>query len=75
MQRSTSPAGSPPSGPSADDALGDLRAGWPEWEIWTVRCYVGGMVWCARRHDDHKVVLNAASPQHLAGYLEDEAGR
>ncbi len=36
---------------------------------------VGGPVWCARRRDDHRKVLNADSAEHLAEYLEDEASR
>jgi hypothetical protein len=32
---------------------------------------IGGPVWCARRRDDHKVVLNAGSAAELAEYLED----
>jgi hypothetical protein len=33
----------------------------------------GGTVWCARRHDDHKKVINADSAAHLAEELEFEA--
>jgi hypothetical protein len=48
---------------------GRQAAGWPEWEFWAVPRYIGGTVWCARRHDDHKKVLNAGSPQHLVDEL------
>ena len=58
-----------------NDALAQLRADWPLWEFWIVRRLYGGLVWCARRHDDHKRVLNADSAEHLAEYLEDEASR
>jgi hypothetical protein len=37
-----------------------------------VKRLCGGPVYCARRADDHKRVLNADSPAHLAEYLEDE---
>jgi hypothetical protein len=60
---------------TADRELARLRDDWPRREFWTVRKHIGGTVWCARRADDHKVVLNAASPAGLAGYLEDQAGR
>jgi hypothetical protein len=36
-----------------------------QWQIWTVQ-YPRGYVWCARRHDNHKIVLNADSPDELA---------
>lgn len=55
----------------SDPAFAQLQADWPNWEIWTVRRLVGGTVWCARRRDDHKRVLNADSAEHLADYLQD----
>jgi hypothetical protein len=55
-----------------DRDLAQLQADWPLWEIWTVHRLIGGTVWCARRRDDHKRVLNADSAQHLAEYLEAE---
>jgi hypothetical protein len=36
---------------------------------------VGGTIWCARRWDGERHVLNAASPDELADMLEDEASR
>jgi hypothetical protein len=51
-----------------------LEADWPNWQVWTVHRYIGGTLWCARRWDDHKRVLNAESAEELTGYLEDEAG-
>jgi hypothetical protein len=37
----------------------------------------GGLVWCARRWDwqPGQPVLNAGSPEELAEYLEEQAGR
>jgi len=58
-----------------DDALARLQADWPNWEVWIVRKVIGGPTWCARRRDDHKKVLNAGSPEHLAEYLEAEVAR
>jgi hypothetical protein len=58
-----------------DDALARLQADWPNWEIWIVHRVIGGPVWCARRRDDHKRVLNADSAEHLAEYLEAEVTR
>jgi hypothetical protein len=56
-----------------DQALTALRADWPAWEIWYVPLAVGGMTWCARRHDPHRRILNAHSPAELQEHLEAEA--
>ena len=48
-----------------------LEADWPRWQIWTVRRDVGGSIWCARRWDDEKQVLNAVSPEELVELLEE----
>jgi hypothetical protein len=58
-----------------DDALARLSADWPNWQIWIVHNVVGPPTWCARRHDDHKKVLNADSAEHLAEYLEDQVSK
>lgn len=55
------------------EAIAALAAGWPRWQFWTVHQYIGAPVFCARRHDDHRVVLNAASPAELAEMLEAAA--
>jgi hypothetical protein len=57
--------------PTNAAALARLQADWPRWQVWIVHRVIGGPVWCARRHDDHKVVLNAGSAEELAEYLED----
>ena len=58
----------------SDHALTQLQADWPRWQFWIIPRAVGGPAWCARRRDDHKRVINAASAGHLAEYLEDVAG-
>jgi len=58
-----------------DETIAQLEHEWPRWQIWVVHRVVGGPVWCARRHDDHKKIINAYSAAELAEYLEDEAGR
>jgi hypothetical protein len=52
-----------------------LERDWPDWQVWYVPRAVGGMIWCARRWNDEKHVLNADSPDGLAELLEAEAGR
>jgi hypothetical protein len=54
-----------------DDALAQLQADWPRWQIWIVYKVIGGPTWCARLHDDHQKIINADSPAHLAEALED----
>ena len=60
-------------GNPTDAKIAELQANWPRWQFWMVWRVVGGPVWCARRRDDHKRVINAASAGHLAEYLEDAA--
>jgi len=55
-----------------DRALARLQADWPRWEIWIVHRVIGGPVWCARLHDDHKKIINTDTAEHLAEELEDE---
>jgi hypothetical protein len=52
-----------------------LEVDWPRWQIWTVRRAVGGTIWCARRWDDERQVLNADSPEELVELLEEEANQ
>jgi hypothetical protein len=54
-----------------DQTAAALAEDWPLWEIWVVPRVQGGPVWCARRRDDHRTVLNAGDPGTLAEYLED----
>lgn len=58
-----------------ESGLAQLSADWPRWQIWIVHRVIGGPVWCARRHDDHKKVLNAGSAAELAEYLEEAVSR
>jgi hypothetical protein len=59
---------------TANEIIRKLEADWPRWQVWVVNRVVGGPVWCARRWDDERQVLNAGSPEELVGYLKDEAG-
>jgi hypothetical protein len=57
----------------ASEALAKLEAGWPEWQIWWVpRATDGHLTWCARRHDDHRHVISATSPDELAWEIEQQ---
>ena len=55
-----------------DEIVTELERDWPQWQIWVVPRVYGGPVWCARRWDDERHVLNAGSPDELAEYLEAE---
>ena len=58
-----------------DEIVARLEAEHPNWQVWVVHRAYGGPVWCARRWDEEKRVLNADSPAGLAEQLEDEASR
>ncbi|HUY51692.1 MAG TPA: hypothetical protein VMV92_39325 [Streptosporangiaceae bacterium] len=61
--------------PTTNEIIKHLEADWPRWQIWVVHRVVGGPVWCARRWDDEKQVLNAASARELVEYLEQQASQ
>ena len=58
-----------------DEIVARLEADWPNWQIWTVPKAIGGTIWCARRWDGTGQVLNAASADELAEYLEEASNR
>jgi hypothetical protein len=49
-----------------DETITRLEHDWPDWQVWIVHRVYGGPVWCARRWDDERQVLNAASAEELA---------
>lgn len=59
-----------------DERRQELERQNPGWEVWYVRCYIGGVVWCARpeRCDDARQVLNADSPEHLGEMIAEVEG-
>lgn len=56
-----------------DDTVITLERDWPNWQVWVVNRVYGGPVWCARRWDDERRVLNAGSAEELAEMLEEAA--
>lgn len=58
-----------------DEIAAGLRADWPGWQVWVIHKAVGGQIWCARRWDDERNVLNADSADELTELLEKEAGQ
>jgi hypothetical protein len=62
-------------GETISQIVARLDAEWPNWQIWYVPKAIGGMIWCARRWDDEKHVLNTDSPDGLAELLAAEAER
>jgi hypothetical protein len=58
---------------TADQAVAALRERWPDWQIWYVPRAIGGLLWCARLHSDHKTVINAESPEWLEEQLAGRA--
>jgi len=56
-----------------EQILAGLRARFgTAWELWVVPAAVGPPTWCARRHDNHRHVINAASSAELERLLEQE---
>jgi hypothetical protein len=65
-------------GNPTDAAVAKLEADWPAWQCWTVSTWDGhrrGTIWCARRWDDERRVLNASSAEELASDLAADAER
>jgi hypothetical protein len=58
-----------------DEIVAALEKDWPDWQVWVIHKAVGGIIWCARRWDDERNVLNAASADGLVEMLEDQASR
>jgi hypothetical protein len=58
-----------------DAIVARLEADWPDWQIWVIYKAIGGVIWCARRWDDERNVLNADSADELTELLEEEAGQ
>ena len=56
-----------------NEIVAALQRQFPLWQVWVVHRVMGGPVCCARRHDDHRRILNAHSPAELQDYLEAEA--
>jgi hypothetical protein len=56
-----------------DAKVAELEREWPHWQVWCVRRVVGPITWHARRWDetDGRKVLNAGTPEELAGQLEE----
>jgi hypothetical protein len=44
-----------------EPAVQQLEEDHPDWQVWVVHRAVGGPVWCARRWDDTRQVLNEDS--------------
>lgn len=58
----------------ADEQTEKLSEQYPAWQIWTVPKLNKTSVWCARRHDNHKIVLNADGPDELAEIISQHEG-
>jgi hypothetical protein len=57
---------------TSDELLAALRERWSaRWEIWYVPLALGGLTWCARRHDNHRRLLHAYTPGELEEYLAE----
>jgi hypothetical protein len=58
---------------SEQQQIAALEAEFREHQIWVVHRYIGGPVWCARRHDGVGTSINADSADQLRAYLKEQA--
>jgi hypothetical protein len=57
------------------EALAELEAAWPKWQVWWVpRAIDGHLSWHARRRDDERHVIHADSADELDELLEEQEG-
>jgi hypothetical protein len=58
------------------EALAELEAAWPKWQVWWVPRATGRPVitWHARRRDDERHVIHADSADELDDLLEEQEG-
>jgi hypothetical protein len=60
----------------AEQQLAMLRPRYPAWDIWVVRTWPNGCIWCARPTGAPVATINADSPEALAAEIaEQEAAR
>jgi hypothetical protein len=55
----------------AEQQLEILRKNYPNWDLWVVRRYVGGPLWCAKPKGASIALLHANEPEHLVGYIAE----
>lgn len=58
---------------ATEKALKELQARWPDWEIWTVPCYIGPDIWSARRWGQPVAEVSGHSPAELDEYIAEFA--
>jgi hypothetical protein len=63
------------SGNPTDEKIAALERDWPNWQVWVVHRVIGGPVWCARRWDDERRVINAGSAVELVECLEQQVSQ
>jgi hypothetical protein len=56
----------------ADEQLAMLRPRYPAWDIWLVRTWPNGVVWCARPVGHPVATINTDSPEHLVEEIRQQ---
>jgi len=56
----------------ADDQLALLRPNYPAWQLWVVRRYIGGTVWCAKPAGAPIATINTDTPEQLIEAIRDQ---
>jgi hypothetical protein len=54
----------------ADERLAQLRADWPDWDIWYVLRYLVPAIWCAKPKGAEVATINTDSPERLVELIE-----
>jgi hypothetical protein len=55
-----------------DQQLAWLRPLYPDWELWVVRMFRRGTIWCARPKGTESATINVSSPEELIAAIADE---
>jgi hypothetical protein len=57
-----------------DKRAAEVASAHPGWQVWVVHRVYGGNVWCARRQDNHRFVINEDSPENLSAAISEAEG-
>jgi hypothetical protein len=53
----------------AGEMIALIESRHPGWQVWTVHRYIGGILWCARKHGERTARFDASSAQELENYI------
>jgi hypothetical protein len=56
----------------AEQVLADLKPNYPHWNLWVVRQFIGGIVWCAKPAGSPIATINTDSPESLIAEIREQ---